>query len=925
MGEFRQPRKSASMRRWRRTGLGSTLIFMLTVVIVGGSLIGFIRYSQNTLKREAIIEIAQVYSELLLDLQSFYSEEVLPYVDPGQIDVTHDYLGSPHALPLPATLTMDFADYISRKEGALTAIMLSDYPFPWRASRPLTAFDLAALDHLRNNRTSSYTQFDAHGSEEFLHFAAPIVMQQACVDCHNAHPDTPRDDWQVGDVRGIHVIEVPVQTFAQDIELNFAYIVVLAAIAVLLAGLTMAVLRQREERALLSLESRNAALVRANREIDAANRAKSEFLANMSHEIRTPMNGILGLTEVMLLDKPADPERERLSKIQLAGRNLLRVINDVLDFSKIEANKLELENIGYSVEDIAEGVLGLFLQKDTEDGPRLLVEIDPSLPRRLTGDPFRVSQVMTNLLGNAFKFTTKGSVTLCIRRSPSEPGTVWFEVQDTGTGIPAEQLAKLFRPFTQADGSISRKFGGTGLGLAISQGLAQRMGGDLSVESVEGQGSTFRLALPLRPETPETPPVCQAAPIELRHITIFDPNDKARRILAAPFEALGISVTQLADPETACESVRFSAPGHVLIYTVLSGETVSTDLCAACRAHDPARCVFLVPPVFTGTIDDLPQLTRPVTPSRLMEGVRRALGEVPVGQTGPGSSPYRDAYQGSDGTAPADDDETPLAGLSVLVVDDNDLNQKVVTAFLSRGGAHSQCVASGAEALAAVARQSFDVVLMDIQMPVMDGYEAAHRMRAAGHQMPIIALTANAMTQDKERSHSEGMDGHLVKPLSRRSLFDALSPLAAQLRNAATDTPDVPPEEAAPATPADPPPHAGTGSVTDRLAALGVDTALGVEQAGDDPEFYLTVLETLVHSDAELGQRLVDALQASDLTTARREAHTMKSILALIGAQALSEQAAAVEYALADSARPDAAQLSELTRGYKAIVAAIRG
>lgn len=754
----------ASLGRKRAAPL--VIPFILVIFIGGGLLLGYLSTMQNRMQDEAMLENARIYSDVLSSTQSFYASDILPQVDPAKITITHNFQETEHSLPYPATLTINFAEYLSKNGTNFSAATLSDYPFSWRSDRTLSEFDRRAIDSINVSGADEYFEFQRGGEAEtdLLNYARTIRMAETCVACHNSHPDSIKRDWKVGDARGVHVIKLPVNTLISGMSREFTFLIAIMAFATLLTATAVAMVRQREFQALQNLEARNLDLIAANREKDHANNAKSEFLANISHEIRTPINGILGLSELMILDNPRNDERERLKRIRSAGTSLLHVINDVLDFSKIEANKITIESIPYEVEAIAGGAVGVFVLDQKDEGqPKLFVDIDPHLPARLLGDPHRISQIVTNLLSNAFKFTENGHILLSIRRSDAGSDTIIIAVTDTGPGIEPDAVEALFKPFSQADGTVSRRYGGTGLGLAISIDLAGQMGGSLEVLTEVGVGSTFTLTLPLTPASEQEPNILPLSPENLQAVHILDTEKVRLGISTRFFKDLGLkplTISTAAETSAVLDRILNENADEIILVN-LDGN-VAQDVFDFCDKNQSQRLIVLYPPDDTYSEHDKPKLQRPLLPTALMRHIDVQLDLTPT------AAP----------TAPeeASEPELPLLGLKVLAVDDNELNRLVIQAFLKRGGADTSMASSGAEAIESTENQKFDVILMDIQMPEMGGYEAAQHIRSSGNEVPIIALTANALTKDKERSSQEGMAAHLNKPVSREELYELLVP-----------------------------------------------------------------------------------------------------------------------------------------------------
>ena len=660
---------------------------------------------------------------------------------------------------------------------------------------------------------------------------------------------------------------------------------------------------------------------------EQATRVKSDFLANMSHEIRTPMNAVIGMTHLLSKTTLDVKQRTYLNKIQQSSQHLLGVINDILDFSKIEAGRMTLEQIDFDLESVLENLANLIGDKIASKGLELIFDIDRRLPKHFIGDPLRLGQILINYANNAVKFTEKGEIVIMIRlvKMSGSDVEIYLGVKDTGIGLSPEQRDLLYQSFQQADTSTTRKFGGTGLGLVITKRITELMGGQVGVESRSGEGSTFWSTVKLGKSAITARPLVLSQDLQGQRVLVVDDNETARVVLQALLEQMKFDVNTAADGNEALQMVmqanRDGRPYHLAMLDWQMPGMDGLELAKRVRQLELHRhpycfivtaygCEDIFRSVPGGVISDV--LVKPVSASVLFDSIARVIGAEQSSEQQTVARPLQASAVGHQN----------LRGARVLLAEDNEVNQEVAVAILREIGLEVDVATNGQIALEMARKSKYDAILMDMQMPVMDGLQATREIRGQTQyrDVPILAMTANVTQADRDECLRAGMNDHIAKPIDPATLWKTLARWIAP----SLDYSPVQGMQAQAVNPVSS--HAQINPVDSPWARSlselpGFDVNEGLSRVLGKKSLYESMLQKFLVGQSAFRRDFLMAISHGDMNTAQRLAHTLKGVAANIGAKSLSSLAAMLEHAVAAGEAPHAVQakLDELTAALDAL------
>jgi len=907
----------------------------------------FLASTTQTLTNQTSRINAQRYLEALSAFRTLYTEEVVNTAKKQNITISHDYKNIKNSIPLPATLSMALGKEIGKFQSGAQTFLYSRYPFPWREQENKTIFDQdfsqQAWQSLTKNPEQAFFRFEEVNGQMSIRYAIADVMRSGCVDCHNNHEQTPKNDWKLGDVRGVMEVILPINKaqFSAQSSLQATFIVLFAMIALVTLVLFIFVRRIKIDAKKLTSSNLEMTLKQqqvefANNEMALAieqleckatelassNQVKSDFMATMSHEIRTPLNGVIGMLNLLKQSRMTHEQNNYTHLATVSALSLLNIINDILDFSKIEADKLTIESVDVHLEDLIGSLSATMAHNAHEKGLELIVDVSQLKNVVTKGDPHRIKQILTNLISNAIKFTSKGEVVINTKIELVNDNKLLFScsVSDTGIGIAQHKLNSMFERFTQEDSSTTRQYGGTGLGLAIVKKLCLLMNGDISVTSKQGQGSSFNFTLLLEP--------CESIKAELPQldlsayrILIVDDNKTNREVLYSQLTLWGADVSQADSATSALSLLTKSLEENsdncfdIAILDMLMPEINGAELCQKIRGNeqlDHLKLIMLTSLARPGDAQyfaDLGfdfSLPKPVITSDLARALVLVSNKAPTKRSQKSLPTQSNSKKITVKPLPK--------STRILLVEDNSINQIVAKSLLTNLGAQVEIANNGQEALDLLEEDYYDVVLMDCQMPIMDGYTATKVIREsqqAYKDIHIIAMTANAMSGDRDKCLDAGMNDYLTKPIDVEALENSLlkalnTPTATELVNS-----DNSPKEK-------------KDSINSKSDPVLIKTENKVDICWGKDAFYKRVgqnqllaerIVTLYCQDMPIEiDKLTKAIEAKDYKLIGEIAHKVKGSSANLEAKKLAQCALDIELAINNKKTTELESLSMTLR-----------
>ncbi len=785
----------------------------IAVILMAAGMVSayfFLANSTQSLANQTSQINAQRYLEALSAFRTLYTEEVVNTAKKQNITISHDYKNIKNAIPLPATLSMALGKEIGKFQSGAKTFLYSPYPFPWRAQENKTIFEQnfskQAWDSLSKTPEQAFFRFEEVDGQMSIRYAIADVMREGCIDCHNNHAQTPKSGWKLGDVRGVMEVVLPINKaqFAAKSSLQATFIVLFAMMG--LVTVVLFIFFSRIKKDAKKLANSNTEMKEKQRQVNFANeemslaieqlefkarelvnsnQVKADFMATMSHEIRTPLNGVIGMLSLLKQSEMTHEQNHHTHLATVSAGSLLNIINDILDFSKIEADKLVIESVEIHLAELVSNLSATMAHVAHQKGIELVVDVSKIKHVITRGDPHRIRQILSNLISNAIKFTSHGEVVIITDIKDLDERYLQFScsVSDTGIGIAKQKLSSVFERFTQEDSSTTRQFGGTGLGLAIVKKLCQLMNGDISVTSLQGQGSTFSFTVLLES--------CHSIKAELPQldlstyrILIVDDNKTNREVLYGQLKLWGANITQADSAKSAIlcleqDLLQNNNKGFdIAILDMHMPEINGAQLGKKIRSDKRLADLKLIMLTSLARPGDAQyfanlgfdfSLPKPVITADLANALMQVVN-------GSKATEPNKARPKSNKNKPITFKPLPKS-TRILLVEDNAINQIVAKSLLTNLGAQVKIASDGKEALSCLENDYFDAILMDCQMPIMDGYTATRAIRQSQHDykdIHIIAMTANAMSGDRDKCIAAGMNDYLTKPVDIIALENSL-------------------------------------------------------------------------------------------------------------------------------------------------------